>query len=199
MIRCPSMAHIWKFALAQRLGLGRAQYLHGNRSFTASTYRQLTIVDFIVLEDTVSSALLKFEFLKLTLNTFAMRLFQVSLIVRDYDEAIRFYVERLGFELLEDTALTDTKRWVRVAPPNSNAVCLLLARAANDEQIKSVGSQTGGRVFLFFETDDIQHAIARCERNGVPIIQPLRDETYGKVIVIADLYGNKIDIIQPHR
>ncbi|NJM24850.1 MAG: VOC family protein [Bacteroidia bacterium] len=126
-----------------------------------------------------------------------MRLFQVSLIVRDYDEAIRFYVDKLGFDLLEDTVLTETKRWVRVGSPDNGAACLLLARAASEEQMKSVGNQTGGRVFLFLETDNIQEAITRCEQNGIQIVQSLRDEPYGKVIVIEDLYGNKIDVIQP--
>ena len=123
-------------------------------------------------------------------------LFQLSLLVKDYDEAIQFYTEVLGFELLEDTPLSDTKRWVRVTPKGSGGASLLLAKAKED-QLAYVGNQTGGRVFLFMHTEDLQKDYESLVKQGVRIVREPSSESYGKVLVFADLYGNLIDLIQP--
>lgn len=125
------------------------------------------------------------------------RLVQVSLLVRDYDEAIAFYTQTLGFELLEDTVLSDTKRWVVVKPKGSGGCSLLLAKAATGLQQKAVGAQTGGRVFLFLHTDDVRRDYNRLKRTGVTIVQEPGERPYGTVMVFADLYGNLWDLIQP--
>ena len=123
-------------------------------------------------------------------------LFQLSLLVKDYDEAIQFYTEVLGFELLEDTQLSDTKRWVRVAPKGSGGASLLLAKAKED-QLAFVGNQTGGRVFLFMHTEDLQKDYKSLVKQGVRIAREPSSESYGEVLVFEDLYGNLIDLIQP--
>jgi catechol 2,3-dioxygenase-like lactoylglutathione lyase family enzyme len=121
----------------------------------------------------------------------------VSLLVRDYDEAIAWYTSTLGFELIEDTRLAPDKRWVVVAPRGSRECRLLLARAADAEQITAVGRQAGGRVFLFLETDDFWRDYEAFRSRGVPFVELPREETYGTVIVFTDLYGNRWDLIQP--
>ena len=123
-------------------------------------------------------------------------IFQLALVVRDYGEAIEFYTETLGFELLEDTRLSDTKRWVRVAPKGSNCA-LLLAKAASDEQAASIGNQTGGRVFLFMHTDDFWRDYRTYRERGVTFIREPVEEEWGTVSVFTDLYGNKWDLIEP--
>lgn len=127
----------------------------------------------------------------------ARRIAQIAIVVRDYDEAIRFYTDRLGFVLLEDTRLSEAKRWVRVAPPGASGTELLLARAANPEQESRIGNQTGGRVFLFLETDDFRRDYDALRDRGVTFVRPPREETYGTVAVFEDLYGNKFDLIEP--
>lgn len=122
---------------------------------------------------------------------------QIALVVHDYDEAIRFYRDVLRFRLLEDTPMSATKRWVRVAPPGSEGCGLLLAKAVGPEQESRIGNQTGGRVFLFLHTDDLDRDYARLKAHGVRIIREPSVETYGKVTVFADLYGNIWDLIQP--
>lgn len=124
------------------------------------------------------------------------RLTKIAVVVRDYDEAIAFYTGTLGFALSEDTDLGDGKRWVTVVPQGSGCA-LVLARAATDQQRSRIGDQTGGRVFLFFETDDIERELARLRAAGVSIVRPPVRQPYGTVAVIEDLYGNKIDIIEP--
>jgi catechol 2,3-dioxygenase-like lactoylglutathione lyase family enzyme len=119
----------------------------------------------------------------------------VALVVRDYDEAIAFYTERLGFQLLEDTRLDDAKRWVVVGPAGSGTT-LLLARAARPAQVSRVGDQTGGRVFLFLHTDDFRRDYALFTSRGVEFIDGPRTETYGMVGVFLDLYGNKWDLVE---
>ncbi len=123
------------------------------------------------------------------------RITEVALLVRDYDEAIRFYTQALGFELLEDTRQSDTKRWVRVAPAGASGTALLLARAATPAQEQAVGNQSGGRVFLFLSTDDFQRDYDRMRRHGVLFTEEPRHEEYGTVVVFLDLYGNKWDLI----
>ena len=125
----------------------------------------------------------------------------VALIVRDYDEAIAYFGGCLRFELLEDTPLAGQKRWVVVAPPGRGGTALLLARAANPEQAARVGDQTGGRVFLFLQTDDFWRDYHDLRSRGVKFTEEPRREAYGTVAVFVDLYGNKWDLVQrhPHR
>jgi catechol 2,3-dioxygenase-like lactoylglutathione lyase family enzyme len=123
------------------------------------------------------------------------KLAAVALLVRDYDEAIAFYCGKLGFVLLEDTPLSPDKRWVRVAP-TGGGTALLLAKAANAEQARAVGNQSGGRVFLFLETDDFHGDFERIRASGVEFVESPRLETYGHVVVFVDLYGNRWDLIQ---
>jgi len=123
----------------------------------------------------------------------------IALIVRDYDEALDFYVGRLGFELIEDTKLSDTKRWVLVAPPGAKETRLLLAKADTPEQKTRIGNQTGSRVFLFLHTDDFQRDHEAYRARGVRFLEPPRHEPYGTVAVFVDLYGNKWDLIEPRR
>ncbi|SMD11343.1 VOC family protein [Kibdelosporangium aridum] len=120
-----------------------------------------------------------------------------AIVVRDYDEAIAFYVDSLGFELREDTRLDERKRWVVVAPPGSTESAILLAKAASDEQAARVGDQTGGRVGFFLNTDDFARDHARMVQAGVTFIREPRHEPYGTVAVFVDLYGNRWDLIQP--
>lgn len=119
------------------------------------------------------------------------------MLVADYDEAIAFYTQKLGFTLLEDTPLSPTKRWVVVAPPGSEGCKLLLAKAADEAQQSRVGNQTGGRVFLFLYTDDLERDYQQLLAHGVTIVRPPRVESYGTVAVFADLYGNQWDLLQP--
>lgn len=123
-------------------------------------------------------------------------LFQLSLLVKDYDEAIQFYTQVLDFDLIEDTPLSATKRWVRVGPKGNSGATLLLAKA-KDEQISYVGNQTGGRVFLFVHTDDLEKDHQRLIENNVEIVRGPSSEEFGGVLVFKDLYGNLIDLIQP--
>jgi catechol 2,3-dioxygenase-like lactoylglutathione lyase family enzyme len=119
----------------------------------------------------------------------------IALVVRDYDEAIAYYTQVLGFELLEDTQLAPGKRWVLVAPRGNRGASLLLARAASPEQRSRIGNQTGGRVFLFLHTDDFQRDHEALRSRGVRFIEAPRNEAYGSVVVFEDLYGNRWDLI----
>lgn len=121
---------------------------------------------------------------------------QISLLVRDYDEALEYYVNKLGFALIGDTRISDEKRWIVIAPNPLSHFNLLLAKAANAEQLSRVGNQTGGRVFLFLYTDNFEETYLRFRKNGVEFIQTPRDEDYGRVVVFKDLYGNKWDLIE---
>lgn len=120
----------------------------------------------------------------------------LALVVRDYDEAIAFYRDKLGFTLVEDTPLGPNKRWVRLAPPGSTETRLLLAKAATPEQAARIGDQTGGRVFLFLETDDFQRDYAHMRAQGVRFREAPRREAYGTVAVFEDLYGTLWDLLQ---
>ena len=120
----------------------------------------------------------------------------LALLVADYDDAIRWYVDRLGFALIEDTPLGADKRWVRVAPTGATGPALLLARAEGDAQIARIGDQTGGRVFLFLETDDFARDHAAYLARGVIFREAPRHEPYGTVAVFEDLYGNAWDLIE---
>lgn len=124
------------------------------------------------------------------------RIAHIALVVEDYDEAIKFYTEKLDFILVEDTILSDTKRWVKVRPPGSDGCCLLLAKAANDLQKTRIGNQAGGRVFLFLYTDDFWRDYNKMLEREINFIRPPINEPYGTVAVFEDLYGNLWDLIE---
>ena len=120
----------------------------------------------------------------------------IALVVADYDEAIRFYTEKLNFKLVEDTVLSETKRWVMVAPPGSTECCLLLAKAVGEEQQSRVGNQAGGRVFLFLFTDDFWRDHKAMQEKGIIFVREPVEQIYGTVAVFKDLYGNLWDLIE---
>lgn len=120
----------------------------------------------------------------------------ISLLVRDYDEAIAYFTTALGFQLVEDSPLDENKRWVLVAPAGLHGTSLLLAKASTAEQIAHIGNQTGGRVFLFLHTDDFWRDYHAMKARNVKFIETPREEKYGAVAVFEDLYGNKWDLLQ---
>ena len=123
-----------------------------------------------------------------------------AIVVRDYDEAIDFYVGTLGFELVEDTHIAEqNKRWVVVSPRGSTDSRLLLAKASTEEQSSRIGNQTGGRVFLFLHTDDFWRDYENYRAKGVEFVRQPEEQTYGTVAVFRDLYGNLWDLVQPGR
>jgi len=122
---------------------------------------------------------------------------QFAIVVSDYDEALNFYTKKLHFDLIEDTTLSDTKRWVVIRPKGSDGCCILLAKAANEEQQSRVGNQTGGRVFLFLHTDDFWRDYHAMTADGIRFVRQPVEEPYGTVAVFEDLYGNLWDMIQP--
>jgi catechol 2,3-dioxygenase-like lactoylglutathione lyase family enzyme len=125
------------------------------------------------------------------------RIAHVAVVVEEYDAAIAFYTQTLGFTLLADTPLGDGKRWVLVAPPGASECSLLLARAADDRQRACVGNQGGGRVFLFLFTDDFWRDYRRMVEKGVRFVREPQTEAYGTVAVFEDLYGNQWDLLEP--
>ena len=125
------------------------------------------------------------------------RLAHVTLLVRDYDEALAFFTESLGFRVVENSPLPANKRWLVVAPPGSQGASLLLARAATPEQLQQVGNQSAGRVFLFLHTDDFWRDYRLMLAANVKFLESPRQESYGTVAVFEDLYGNKWDLLQP--
>ena len=126
------------------------------------------------------------------------RIAHIALVVKDYDEAIDFYTKKLDFTLLEDTKLDEKKRWVMVAPRGAKECCLLLAKAANEEQSKCIGNQTGGRVFLFLFTDDFWRDYSKMVDRKINFVSPPVEYEYGKVAVFEDLYGNLWDLLEPN-
>jgi len=126
----------------------------------------------------------------------AQTLGHVALVVRDYDEALAFFTQVLNFRVIEDTRLTENKRWVLVAPPGSSGTSLLLARAATPEQVSHIGNQTGGRVSFFLHTDDFWRDYREMAARKVKFARAPREETYGTVAVFEDLYGNLWDLLQ---
>ena len=120
----------------------------------------------------------------------------IALVVNDYDEAIKFYTEKLGFVLLDDTPQSETKRWVLVAPKGAEGCCLLLAKAVGDEQRSRIGNQTGGRVFLFLKTDDFWRDYENLRQKNVNFVRESKTEDYGTVAVFKDLYGNLWDLVE---
>ena len=125
------------------------------------------------------------------------KLAHIAIVVNDYDEAIKFYTEKLHFLLIEDSKLSETKRWVLISPPGSGECNLLLAKAANKEQKSRVGNQTGGRVFLFLHTDNFKRDYQNLQQEGIKIVREPVIESYGTVAVFEDLYGNLWDLIEP--
>lgn len=125
------------------------------------------------------------------------RIAHIALVVDDYDDAIAFYTKKLNFNLIEDTQLSESKRWVLVAPPGAKECCLLLAKAADDNQRACIGNQTGGRVFLFLYTDDFNGDYKKMRERGIRFVRPPKEEAYGTVAVFEDLYGNLWDLLQP--
>jgi catechol 2,3-dioxygenase-like lactoylglutathione lyase family enzyme len=124
-------------------------------------------------------------------------LVHTALVVRDYEEAKQFYCETLGFELIEDTLLPTGKRWVRIRPAGNRGTDILLSRAVNDAQKSIIGNQAGGRVLFFMHTDNLAGDYASLRKKGVEFLEEPRHESYGDVAVLKDLYGNRIDLIQP--
>ncbi|HUR66386.1 MAG TPA: VOC family protein [Chitinophagaceae bacterium] len=124
------------------------------------------------------------------------QLVHIALVVNDYDEATQFYTRKLGFTLIEDTPLTETKRWVLVKPPGTGDCCLLLAKGVGEEQKSRIGNQTGGRVFLFLKTDDLERDYRKYLSAGIEFVREPKTEEYGRVAVFKDLYGNLWDLIQ---
>jgi catechol 2,3-dioxygenase-like lactoylglutathione lyase family enzyme len=125
------------------------------------------------------------------------RIAYIAIVVLDYEEAIAFYTKKLHFTLVEDSKLSETKRWVLLCPEGSQGCCILLAKASNPEQVRAVGNQTGGRVFLFLHTSDFDKSYQNLLDNKVRIVRPPAEEPYGKVAVFADLYGNLWDMVEP--
>jgi catechol 2,3-dioxygenase-like lactoylglutathione lyase family enzyme len=128
-----------------------------------------------------------------------MHLGAIALLVRDYDEAIAYFTDCLGFTLVEDAPQGPGKRWVVVAPPGARETRLLLAKAADPRQLKAVGNQSGGRVFLFLETEDFHASYQAMRAKGVHFCEAPREEAYATVAVFEDLYGNRWDLLQPRR
>ncbi|MDP9077148.1 MAG: VOC family protein [Bacteroidota bacterium] len=123
----------------------------------------------------------------------------ITLVVNDYDAAIAFYTEKLRFRLVEDTRLSETKRWVLIAPNGANECCLLLAKADNNDQRSRVGNQTGGRVSFFLYTDNFWRDHSEMLNKGINFIREPKTEPYGIVAVFEDLYGNLWDLIEPNK
>jgi len=124
------------------------------------------------------------------------RLGYITLLVDDYDNAVEFFTKKLRFILIEDTIISETKRWVLVKPDGSNCCCLLLAKAANERQRRSIGNQSGGRVFLFLHTDNFERDYQNLIDNGIKIVREPIKEDYGTVAVFEDIYGNLWDLIE---
>ncbi|MDO5969767.1 VOC family protein [Flavivirga aquimarina] len=126
------------------------------------------------------------------------RIAHIALVVKDYDDAIEFYTEKLDFKLLEDTRIDENKRWVMVAPPGAKECCLLLAKASNGRQLESIGNQTGGRVGFFLFTDDFWRDYNKMTEREISFVRPPTEFEYGTVAVFEDLYGNMWDLIEPN-
>ena len=126
------------------------------------------------------------------------RIGHIALVVKEYDEAIEFYIKKLDFTVLEDTKIDKEKRWVVIAPSGAKECSLLLAKAANEEQSKSIGNQTGGRVFLFLFTDDFWRDYHKMVERNIIFVRPPTEYEYGRVAVFKDLYGNLWDLLEPN-
>lgn len=127
------------------------------------------------------------------------RIAHVALVVKDYDDAIEFYTQKLDFSLMEDTIIDENKRWVLIAPPGAKECCLLLAKAANERQAESIGNQTGGRIGFFLFTDDFWRDYNKMKEREVSFVRTPTEFEYGTVAVFEDLYGNLWDLIEPNK
>jgi len=125
------------------------------------------------------------------------RLAYITILVDDYDKALDFYTGKLNFKLIEDTKLSEIKRWVLVKPDGAGDCYLLLAKAANEQQTSMIGNQSGGRVFLFLHTDNLNRDYNNLINNGIKIVREPVKENYGTVVVFQDIYGNIWDLIEP--
>jgi catechol 2,3-dioxygenase-like lactoylglutathione lyase family enzyme len=128
-----------------------------------------------------------------------LRIAHITFLVDDYDKAIDFFTRKLNFKLVEDTKLSDEKRWVLVKPQGPDNCSLLLAKASNDEQKRSIGHQSSGRVFLFLQTDNFKRDYQNLIDNGIKIAREPKSEDYGTIAVFEDLYGNLWDLIEPSK
>lgn len=126
------------------------------------------------------------------------RIAHIALVVKDYDDAIEFYTEKLNFKLLEDTRIDEKKRWVMVAPPGAKECCLLFAKASNERQLESIGNQTGGRVGFFLFTYDFWRDYNKMSEREISFVRPPTEFEYGTIAVFEDLYGNMWDLIEPN-
>jgi len=126
------------------------------------------------------------------------RIAHITLVVKDYDDAIKFYTEKLDFQLLDDTRIDDKKRWIMIAPPGAKECCLLLAKASNKRQLESIGNQVGGRVGFFLFTDDFWRDYKKMTEREIRFVRPPNEFEYGTVAVFEDLYGNMWDLIEPN-
>lgn len=126
------------------------------------------------------------------------RIAHIALVVKNYDEAIEFYTQKLDFALLEDTKIDEKKRWVMIAPPGATECCLLLAKATNERETESIGNQTGGRVGFFLFTDNFWRDYNKMTEREVSFVRPPTEFEYGTVAVFKDLYGNMWDLIEPN-
>lgn len=126
------------------------------------------------------------------------RIAHIALVVDNYDDAIKFYTQKLDFQVLEDTKLSEEKRWVMVAPKGAKECCLLLAKASNERQTRSIGNQTGGRVGFFLFTDDFWRDYNKMIDRQINFVRPPTNFEYGTVAVFEDLYGNMWDLIEPN-
>ncbi len=133
------------------------------------------------------------------INLMKQRIAHITLVVKDYDEAIEFYTEKLDFTLLEDTKIDDKKRWVMVAPQGAKECSLVLAKAADERQTESIGNQTGGRVGFFLFTDDFWRDFNKMTKRKINFVRPPIEFEYGTVAVFEDLYGNMWDLIEPNK
>lgn len=125
------------------------------------------------------------------------KLASITIVVKDYDDAINFFTRQLNFTLIEDTALTSEKRWVLVAPPGNSSCNILLAKAANEKQTAAIGNQTGGRVAFFLHSDNFWQDYETLVNNNVHFVRSPQQQEYGTVAVFEDLYGNLWDLIEP--
>lgn len=127
------------------------------------------------------------------------RIAHIAIVVSDYNEAIEFYTQKLNFDLVEDTVLSDTKRWVLVSPKGGNGCCLLLAKAVGEEPVRRIGNQTGGRVFLLLHTDNFWRDYNDLVEKGISFVREPILEQWGRVAVFKDLYGNLWDLVEPNK
>jgi len=162
----------------------------------------INIIDNAAIENTMIFLIMVFLYFAAisditNLYIVQQKIASIALVVKDYDEAIEFYTQKLQFDLIEDTTLSPTKRFVRIAPKGDSNCCLLLAKAKNEEQLSRVGNQAGSRVFLFLHTDNFERDYQNLLKHKIKITRPRTKEPFGTVAVFEDLYGNLWDLVEP--